>query len=174
MPALRFSDGALVLPHRPMKSMLCLAIISTALATAATGSQAPTKAVIAAEQARRAALLSGDASAVAAVLADDLRYIHSNGKLEDKQAVVDGLASKAVAYERFELSGLEPRPITEDVVVLTGTIDQRKRSSGKWSELRLLFHAVWRNESGVWRLVSLQTVLPPAPAAGPVTKLPKS
>jgi hypothetical protein len=46
-------------------------------------------------------------------------------------------------------------------VVLSGKIDQRKVTDGRGADLRLLFHAVWRNEAGAWRLVSLQTALPP-------------
>lgn len=144
-----------------MKLLLFLALISATLAFAAPKESAD--AVIAAEHSRRAALLAGDAAAAAALLADDLQYIHSNGRREDKQAVVDGLASRQVVYERFNLANLEARPITSDVVVLTGTIDQRKRSSGRWGEVKLLFHAVWRHEAGTWRLASLQTVQPPAP-----------
>ena len=123
----------------------------------------PAAEVIAAEQARRTALLQGDAPALAALLADDLRYIHSTGKVETKADVLDGIARKAVAYERFELTQLAARLVTPDVAVLTGAIDQRKFSGGKWGEVRMLFHAVWRRDAGGWRQVSLQTQRVPAP-----------
>jgi len=141
-----------------MKILLfSLMILNTLIARASDASSS----IIAAEQSRRAALLSNDITALKDLLSDDLRYVHSTGKRENKQAVIDGLSSKQVAYERFELSGLDAQTITKDVAVLTGTIDQRKLGNGKWSDAKLLFQAVWRDEGGQWRLVSLQTVMPP-------------
>lgn len=145
-PALRFA-----LP--------CLLLLAVCRATPAED------AVVAAEQSRRAALLAGDAPALAALLADDLTYIHSSGKRETKADAVSGIASRKVAYERFDLDQLKTQIVTEDVVVLTGAIDQRKFSGGKWTDLKLLFHAVWRREAGAWRLASLQTAQPPPPKA---------
>ena len=141
-----------------MKVLLfSLMILNTVIAQASDASSA----IIAAEQSRRAALLSNDIAALDKLLSDDLRYVHSTGKREDKRAVLEGLSSKQIGYERFELSGLDVHSITKDVAVLTGTIDQRKLGNGKWSDAKLLFHAVWRDEGGQWRLVSLQTVMPP-------------
>jgi ketosteroid isomerase-like protein len=137
-------------------ALLCLAGTMTTMAS-------PSHPVIAAEKARGAALVKGDAKTVANLLADDLQYTHSNGRREGKKDVVSALEAKSLAYERFVLADLEAREVTRDVAVLTGKIDQRKRSSGQWGDARLLFHAVWRNESGTWRLVSLQTAMPPAP-----------
>lgn len=122
-------------------------------------------AVIAAEKARDAALLAGDAVAVANILSDDLRYIHTNGYHETKRMVVDALAEKKLAYERLDASDVVADEVRPDVVVLTGKLDQRKLSNGHWGDLKMLFQAVWRNESGTWRLVNLQTVLPPPPAS---------
>jgi ketosteroid isomerase-like protein len=157
-----------VVPTRPpprlilaMKTpLLGLALLCS---LALTVSAAPPDDVIAAERARGRALVAGDATALAALLADDLVYLHSSGKRETKSDVLAGFTSRKVAYERFDLSLLEARLVTPEVAVLTGTIDQRKLSGGKWTDLKLLFHAVWRRDSGVWRQVSLQTVQPPAP-----------
>ncbi|MFO1447150.1 MAG: nuclear transport factor 2 family protein [Opitutaceae bacterium] len=147
-------------PTHPMKSTLVgLLLFSLALSAVA----APSDEVIAAEKARGRALLAGDATALAAVLADDLVYIHSTGKHESKAEVLAGISSKKVAYERFDLSQTEVRLVTPEVAVLSGTIDQRKLGGGKWADLKLLFHSVWRREAGTWRQVSLQTVQPPAP-----------
>ncbi|HEY5550952.1 MAG TPA: hypothetical protein VIK52_03630, partial [Opitutaceae bacterium] len=76
-------------------------------------------------------------------------------------------AAKATAYEWMRTSDLVADEITPDVVVLSGKIDQRKLGGAGWANLVLLFQAVWRNESGTWRLVNLQTVLPPPPAPTP-------
>lgn len=140
----------------PALVLMLIAIIPAALA-------GPVEEVLLAEQARRTALLNRDAAAAAALLADDLRYVHSNGKVETKDDVVAGLASGRVGYERFDLSQLEGRIVTADVVVLTGRVVQRKVTDGKASDATLLFHGIWRrSEEGPWQLVGLQTAaLPP-------------
>jgi hypothetical protein len=121
-------------------------------------------AVIAAEKARNVALVAGDVKALTDILSDDLRYIHSNGKLETKQIVLETIASKKTAYEWMRTSDLVADEVTPNVVVLSGKIDQRKLGGAGWAELVLLFQAVWRNESGTWRLANLQTALPPPTA----------
>ena len=142
-----------------MKLFTVAFVSLAAISTSHAGANAD--AVVAAEKARDVALLSGDAASLANILSDDLRYIHSNGYLETKRVIVDDLASKKLVYERLDTSDLVADEITPDVVVLSGKIDQRKLANGRWTELRLLFQAVWRIEAGTWRLVNLQTVLPP-------------
>jgi ketosteroid isomerase-like protein len=144
-----------------MKSivLLSMTLLAASLAPAADNSAA----VIAAAQARATALLHGDAPALAAVLSDDMRCIHSTGRVETKAEAVADLAAKRVAYQKFTLLDLHTADIAPSVTVMSGKIDQRKLSKGEWSDLVLLFHAVWRNEGGHWRIVSMQTALPWAP-----------
>lgn len=125
---------------------------------------APEHPVLAAEQARRSALLAGDLAALDRLLAADLRYTHSNGKVEDKAAVVHAIRSGQLTYERFDLDRLHAQEISPGVAVLTGALNQRKRQAGKTNDASLLFQAVWRLSPAGWQLVSLQTALrPPAP-----------
>lgn len=140
-----------------------LGLLLTTLVPVAFAGTGSTEAVLAAEAARGEALRRGDANALASLLSDDLRYTHSNGKFEKKSDTVGDLAQKKIAFERFETSELTATDIAPGVVVLSGRIDQRKLGNGKWSDAKLLFHAVWRNEGGQWRLVSLQTAMLPAP-----------
>lgn len=138
---------------------LTLLLISAMLLSATP----TTDAVLAAEARRAEALRQNDAVALAAVLSDDLRYIHSTGRLETKQQTVGDLAQKRTAYERFLSSDLHASQVAPGVVVLTGRIDQRKLVRGSWNDAILLFHSVWRDEMGTWRLVSLQTLSPAVP-----------
>lgn len=146
-----------------MKAFAPGLLLTFTLALSNLAVASPSDDVIAAELVRGRALLKGDATALAAVIADDLVYIHSTGKHESKADVLAGIRSGKVAYERFVPSQLNVHPVTPDVAVLTGTIDQRKLGNGKWTDLKLLFQSVWRRESGGWKLVGLQTVQPPAP-----------
>ena len=143
-----------------MKTALGLLIAATWVPVVLAGSGSP-EAVLAAEAARGEALRKGDANGLAILLSEDLRYVHSNGRFQRKADAVGELAEKKVAFDRFETSELNATEVAPGVVVLSGRIDQRKLGNGKWSDAKLLFHAVWRIENGQWRLVSLQTAMPP-------------
>jgi hypothetical protein len=150
--------------EHPIKSFLATlaCLLPVVCCNALAGENAA--AVIAAEKERNSALVAADLPAIANLLSDDLRYIHSNGKLETKQNVLDSYAAKKTAYEWMRTSDLVADELTPDIVVLSGKIDQRKLGGAGWQNLVLLFQGVWRNESGTWRLVNLQTALPPPPA----------
>jgi len=148
--------------HSVVQLGLAATVLLTSAGTASAGANAD--AVIAAEKARNVALVAADMVAVANLLSDDLRYIHSNGKLETKQNVLDSFAAKKTAYEWMNTTDLVADEVAPDVVVLSGKIDQRKLGGAGWQNLVLLFQGVWRNEAGTWRLVNLQTALPPPPA----------
>ena len=118
--------------------------------------------MLAAEEARGAALRIADTAALSALLSDDLRYIHSTGRLESKADILAALTEKRVAYERYVVSEIHAAPVAPGVVVLNGRIDQRKLTRGQWGDALLFFHSVWREEAGHWRLVSMHTaVVPP-------------
>lgn len=154
-------------PRTPFnKVAVARAIVTCAalLVTAPLMSASNADDVIASEKARNIALVAGDLDAIANLLSDDLRYIHSNGKFENKKIVLDSFSSKKTAYEWMKSYDLVADEVTGDVVVLTGKIDQRKLGSTGWANLVLLFQGVWRKEAGTWRLTNLQTALPPAPA----------
>jgi len=125
--------------------------------------------VMAADKARGAALRAADTNALKVILADDLRYTHSNGYVETKaihiKSLVDGLR-----YARFDTTNVVGKVVTADVVVLNGIIDQRKGVAEKWTDYHLLFQSVWRKGNAGWQMVSLQTAAPPAPAAPAAAK----
>lgn len=141
-----------------MKTRLLLLLLLTSMTLTASDH---TTAALAAEARRGDALRKNDAAALADLLSDELRYVHSTGKIESKPAALSDLAEKRVIYERFLTSELHAAEIAPGVVSIFGKIDQKKFSSGKWGDVRLLFLGVWRNEAGTWRMVSMQTALPP-------------
>ncbi len=123
-------------------------------------------AVLAADQARAAAMLAADTNALRTLLADDLRYNHSNGAAENKAAHIGSIVN-GLRYASFKTSNLVGHLVTPDVVVINGIIDQRKGVAGNWADTHLLFQAVWRKQAGAWQLVNLQTAAPPATPATP-------
>jgi hypothetical protein len=131
-------------------------------AKTASADESAIAAVIAADYARGVALVAADTNTLAKLLADDLRYTHSDGKLESKTAHIGAIVG-GLRYASFATSNVTGQIVTPDVVVLTGIIDQRKGIAGKWKDSHLMFHAVWRRKPDEWQLASLQTAVPPLP-----------
>ncbi len=120
----------------------------------------PTEAVLTADQARLAAMMAGEAAALGRLLSEELIFVHSDGRTESKANYVKNMLAGDTAYadaKTADLRALEPAP---GVVVLIGAQQMRKRLGPTWSEVKLRFMAVWRNEAGTWRLVAWQSMRP--------------
>lgn len=143
---------------RPRRAAALLAALLFAQALAA----GPADEVATAERARQRALVAGDADALAAVLSDELQYLHPRGLAETKAEQVAALRERRVAYTRYDVRDLKVRLLGADAAVATGEFAQRKLGNGEWREGTLRFHAVWRREAAGWRLFSFQSMQPPA------------
>lgn len=150
-------------PFQPMKPTRILAMIGWALALTAAAAAAESAAVAAvrrADQARLAAMMAGDGAALGRVLSDELVFVHSDGRIEQKADYVKNMMAGDTAYtdaKTYDLRTQEPAP---NVVVLIGAQDMRKRLGSAWSDIKLRFLAIWRNEGGTWRMVSWQSMRP--------------
>jgi hypothetical protein len=88
----------------------------------------------------------GDFDALAELLAEDFRYIHSTGLSQSKSEWIEGLR-KLVGQRRRVVSGLIA-DVHGDVAVVTGDLDV------VWNDGRLAldrYVRIYRNESGSWR-----------------------
>lgn len=149
-----------------MTPLRLLALLSSFLsvalfATAASPDSAAVAAVRRADEARTAAMMAGDAKALAAVFSDQLVFAHSDGRVEGKRDYVAALLAGDTAYvgvRTSEVQTLQPAP---DVVVLIGRQDMRKRLGKDWSDITLRFLSVWKQEAGTWRMIAWQSARPP-------------
>ncbi len=146
-----------------LSSLLLTALLSVVSLARATPADDAIAAVLAADEARGAAMLASDLKALESILADDLNYTHSNNRLETKVSHIESY-KQGLRYTKFVTSALRATVITPDVITLNGIIEQTKGTPAKWTDYRLLFLAVWRKSpSGAWQLASLQTAVAPAP-----------
>ena len=105
-----------------------------------------------AERRRCAAIADRDAAALAAVLSDDLHYLHSTGVLEGKEAyTATSVRGTPRVLERGELDVR----VIGDVAVVTGDyairIDPPEERYVQATGLQ-----VWLREAGGWRLLAHQ------------------
>lgn len=130
----------------------------------------PVISALRADKARLAAMMSGNGDALARLMSDQLRFVHSDGRVESKADYVKNLMAGDTAYADAKTSELETTQVANDVVVVIGVQEMRKRLGTEWSNIKLRYLAVWRNESGTWRMVAWQSARPSGNSVVPAKK----
>lgn len=123
-----------------------------------------------ADAARCAAMMQGDGKALAGLLAEELRFVHSDGRLERKSDYVRNLMAGDTEYRDVKTTGIEALEPAPGVVILIGAQEMRKRLGTTWSEIRLRYLAVWREEGGTWRMYAWQSMRPAGNSTVPPKK----
>lgn len=149
-----------------MKTLLAL-LLSCLLPFAASGADdAKLAAVTAADDARVAAMLTPNQATLDKVLSDDLRYAHSNGKVDTKASLTASLLggeAKYLSYKYTERAFRFPAP---DVAVMAGRLEVQAKVDGVSMTTGISYLAVWRLEKGQWKFLAWQSCkIPPAAPA---------
>lgn len=147
-----------------------LAAVLAVLTPSSAAESTAVTAVRRADTARCAAMMKGDGAALAALMSEELRFVHSDGRIELKAAYVKNMMAGDTEYQgvrTFDVQALEPAP---GVVVLIGAQEMRKRLGTAWSDIKLRYLAVWRNEGGTWRMHAWQSMRPAGNSTVPAKK----
>ena len=142
-----------------------LAIACAAAAPAAA--QSAVDAVKAAEAKRFDVTVKGDYKALDDLLADDLIYVHSNGKMDSEKTFLEGLTSGRSKYKKIESVEMKARQVGE-LVLIDGRVNVTVETNGQSNDLDLTYLDVWAKRAGKWQMVSWHSARMPAPAAAPV------
>ena len=145
---------------------LLVALCCGTLAQAETYEDPKSTALTAADDARVAAMLKPNKAALDGVLSDDLRYAHSNGKVDTKASLTASLLggdAKYVSYKYNERTFKFPAP---DVAVMAGRLEVQAIVDGVSMTTGISYLAVWRLEKGQWKFFAWQSCkIPPATPA---------
>jgi ketosteroid isomerase-like protein len=153
---LSFTEDAMKIP-----SMAAAALAALLLQTSAKPSGVEAD-VLALEAKRVQAMLSADLATLESILAEDLSYSHSSGKVETKAEFIESVRSGRLKYRSFERSDVKVR-IYGDAAVVTGRADVKVQSSGEELALPIRYLDVYVKTRGTWRMVAWQsTRLAPA------------
>jgi hypothetical protein len=148
-----------------MKTLLTL-LLACLLPFAAAAEDPKVTALTIADDARVAAMLKPSKAALDTVLSDDLRYAHSNGKVDTKASLTASLLggeAKYVSYKYSERSFKFPAP---DVALMAGRLEVQAVVDGVSMTTGISYLAVWRLEQGHWKFLAWQSCkIPPATPA---------
>ena len=142
-----------------MTSLRWLAVVALVVG-GLRAAEAPVAAGLRADQARLAAMMAGDGAALGALMSEELVFVHSDGRTESKADYVKNMLAGDTQYAEAKTADVRTMEPAPGVVILIGAQQMRKRLGPTWSEVKLKFMAVWRNEGGTWRLVAWQSMRP--------------
>jgi ketosteroid isomerase-like protein len=111
------------------------------------------KAVLAAMEAWRQAVISRDKAGLETLYAPELSYFHSNGKQETKAQAIEAVVNGKDRFESIELTDIAVRLYGKTALV-TSKIGMRINSDGKVSPLTLDVLHVWVRTSKGWQMVA--------------------
>jgi ketosteroid isomerase-like protein len=117
--------------------------------------------VLAADDARIAALTSGDVETLAGWLADDLRYVHSNGAVDTKESFLELVRSGRSRYAAYEPLERTVRFPAADVALDSGRARLRVETADGPIEATFHYLACWRRDVDGWRFTAWQSARPP-------------
>ena len=140
-----------------------LVVVSLCPARGADGApKIPLAALESADDARVAAMKSGNRETLQSIFSDELHYAHSTGDVDSKGSFIDKLTSGKTKYAVMEYEKREFTLPAPGIALMTGRVHIRAVSGENTTDSVLSFLAAWRLEKGEWRFVAWQSCkLPP-------------
>jgi uncharacterized protein (TIGR02246 family) len=118
----------------------------------------PEDAIKQAEKDWATAVVTKDYATLDRVLADDLAYTHSDGRLDSKSGFIEALRSGKQAYNAAEHESIDVRMLGKDVALvrvrlkMTAAVAGQSATPANFSVLR-----VYQLKNGRWQLVGHQS-----------------
>src|SRR5215212_2014435 len=109
-----------------------LALLSLISVVARAADDKLIAAVRAADEERLAASIAADAKRLDAIYSDDLHYVHSSGKVDNKASQIRGITTSGSGYESFEHKERTFVPAGPGVMLMYGhvLVNMKNKASG--------------------------------------------
>ena len=131
---------------------LCLLCVGAQAQT-----DAATTAVAGAVEKLRVQMVTPNEASLKALLADDLSYGHSGGKIDTKASFVADLLSGASDFVSIELTEQTVR-VVGDTAIVRHTLSAATNDGGKPGTVKLHILTVWQKQGSDWKLLARQAV----------------
>ena len=150
-----------------IKKLILLGAASVALAGCAgmsggSSSVAAAPAVAAAAEKLRVAMIDPTPAALGALVADDLSYGHSGGKVDTKASFISDLMDGKSDFVTIAITD-QTINVVDNVAIVRHTLTADTNDSGKPGMVSIKILGIWQKQGSDWRLLARQAVRPPAP-----------
>ena len=140
----------------------------TLLLAFALQTQAPARdeaAILAAQDARFAAMVKGDASYLETALDPSLTYHHSSGSAQTKAEFMGSIRAGVLKYKAIDIIERKVRRVGP-IAIITGIFRLQATNNGEIIDSKARFTDVYENKDGRWVQLAWQnTRIPEAPAS---------
>ena len=124
---------------------------------AATGSSASAEQAVAAPaETLRVAMIDPTPAALTALVADDLSYGHSGGRVDTKDSFIDLIAGKS-EFVTIAITDQTPK-VVGNTAIARHTLTADTNDSGKPGKVQIKILGVWQQQGGQWKLLARQAV----------------
>ncbi len=103
------------------------------------------------------AMVNADSAMLAALTHERLTYGHSGGKVDDRNAFIQGICSGISDFVSIQLSG-QQIIISGKTAIVRHKLDAVTNDSGKPGEVHLRVLLVWQKMKNGWKLLARQAV----------------
>jgi len=151
-----------------LKKLILIAAGSIALAGCAgmagpsSSTPAAAPAVAAAAERLRGAMVDPTPAALNALVADDLSYGHSGGKVDTKASFIADLMDKKSDFVTIAITDQTVK-VVGNAAIVRHTLTADTLDGGKPGKVSIKILGVWQKQGGEWKLLARQAVRPPAP-----------
>ncbi|MCC8404249.1 nuclear transport factor 2 family protein [Paraburkholderia sp. MMS20-SJTN17] len=108
------------------------------------------------ERERFRAMVDGDGQLLDALLADNVSYVHTNGKRETKRQFIDGIIAGRRRYRQIEVQSQDVLPAGRETYVVTGRALIEMEANNGALLFPIAYTAIHTHEDGQWRLIAWQ------------------
>ena len=141
---------------------LALVTLSGCASHASTAAAAPSpasseQAVAAAAERLRLAMIDPTAAALAPLVADDLSYGHSGGRVDTKDSFIGDLVNSKSDFVSIAITDQTIKVVGHTAIV-RHTLTADTNDSGKPGKVQIKILGVWQQQGGQWKLLARQAV----------------
>lgn len=114
--------------------------------------------VAAAVEKLHAAMLEPDVAALSALVADDLNYGHSGGKVDSKAVFIKDLLEKKPDFLTITVTDQNIKVLDSGLAIVRHKLTADYEDTGKRGKVALRVMGVWQKQGGGWKLLARQAV----------------
>ncbi|MBV7544637.1 nuclear transport factor 2 family protein [Acidovorax sp. sic0104] len=139
-------------------TVLAVAALAGCATHAPAASSASTEqAVAAAAERLRVAMIDPTQAALAQLVADDLSYGHSGGRVDTKDSFIGDLIAGKSDFVTIAITE-QTIKVVGNTAIVRHTLTADTNDSGKPGKVQIKILGVWQQQAGSWKLLARQAV----------------
>ncbi|PIF77898.1 uncharacterized protein DUF4440 [Variovorax sp. 54] len=127
-----------------------------------SGGASAEPAVAAAAERLRIAMVDPTPAALRALVADDLSYGHSGGKVDTQASFISDLLDRKSDFVTIAITDQTIKVVDGNTAIVRHTLTADTNDSGKPGKVALKILGVWHKQGGEWKLLARQAVRLPS------------